>query len=167
MLAPIINKNNFTLKGGYAFNHSNADNNTFTSIKPLNSVVQTTAVGNAVEGYYNPYFTPNNQSIHSLLASVGIKLSGIVNFSSRFNIGVAASADNPNLTLNKNQATFSVNKTYTRQSYTPIDFQNELSIRLSDQVLLSGLYGYTKLLFYTVNQEAIQLKYAFINEKKK
>ncbi|MGI8584614.1 MAG: hypothetical protein ACR2KX_20690, partial [Chitinophagaceae bacterium] len=166
VLAPIINKNNFTLKGGYAFNHSNADKNTFTSIKPLNSVVQTTAVGNPVEGYYNPYFTPNNQSIHSLLASVGIKLSDKVNFSSKLNIGVAASADNPDLTLNKNQTTYSINKTYTRQSYTPVDFQNELLLHLSDQITLSGLYGYTKLLFYTVNQGAIQLKYAFINEKK-
>lgn len=168
LLAPIINKNNFSLKGGYAFNHSNADRNTFTSIKSLNSIIQTTVVGGLVDGYYNPYFTPNNQTIHSLLASVGITLSDKINFTSRLNVGVLASADNPDLILNKNQNNnYSINKVYGKLSYTPIDFQNELFIHLSDQITLSGLYGYSKLLFYTVNQGAIQLKYAFIHEKKK
>ncbi|MDB5222104.1 MAG: hypothetical protein JWN83_771 [Chitinophagaceae bacterium] len=167
LLAPIINKKNFSLKAGYAFNHSNADRNTFTSVKSLNSVIQTTAAGGSVEGYYNPYFTPNNQTIHSLLASVGILLSDKVNFTSRVNIGVSASSDYPDLVLTKTQNIYSINKTYSKQSYTPIDFQNELLIHLSNQVTISGLYGYTKLLFYTVNQGAIQLKYAFINETKK
>ena len=167
LLAPIITKNNFSLKCGYAFNHSNADINTFTSLKSLSSIIQTTPIGGAAQGYYNPYFTPKNQTIHSLLASMGITLSDKINFTSRLNIGVSASADNPGLTLNKNQNTYSVDKTYTKQSYTPVDFQSELVIYLSGKTTLSGLYGYTKLLFYTVNQGSIQLKYAFVNEKKK
>jgi tetratricopeptide (TPR) repeat protein len=167
LLAPIINKKNFSLKAGYAFNHSNADINKFASLKPLSNVVQTTAAGGMVEGYYNPYFTPNNQTIHSLLASLGIELSDKINFTSRLNIGVSASADNPDLILNKNQGNiYSINKVYVKQSYTPIDFQNELAIHLSSRLILTGLYGYTKLLFYTLNQGSIQLKYAFINEKK-
>lgn len=167
LLVPIINKNNFSLKGGYAFNHSNADKNTFASVKPLSTVIQTTANGGDVEGYYNPYFTPNNQTIHSLLGSIGIMLSDKVNFSSRLNIGVSASADNPGLVLNNNQNTYSINKSYTKRSYTPIDFQNELLIHLSSNVMISAVYGYTKLLFYTINRGALQLKYTFINENKK
>lgn len=168
LLIPVIDKNNFKLKTGYAFNYSNADKNTFTASQPLSTLIATTTVGSAVAGYYNPYFTPSKQTVHSLLAAAEIQFSKNVKFTSRASVGVVAHAYNPELILNKNPGNiFSINKTSINQSYTPIDFNNELNIKLSKRISSAVQYGYSRLLFYTINQGSIHLKYAFINDNKK
>lgn len=167
LLAPIISNKTFSLKAGYGFNHSDANVNTYRSKKSISSVIQTTAVGGSIEGYYDPYFTPNNQTIHSILSSVGVKISDKINFTTRANIAVAASADNPALNLQKSQTNnFTISKTYSKLSYTPFDIYNELLLNLSDKFSIVGSYQYSSFLFYKINFGAIQLKYRFINERK-
>lgn len=164
-LAPIVNSKGFTLHAGYGFNHSNADRNTFTSVKSLNAIISSYTI-TPVQGYYNPYFTPKNQTVHSVLVSVKTNLSKSVVFSSRFNLGLSSKADNPYLYLNKTTAgTFFVDKGYSTISYSPVDFYSQLQVNVSSKATISGSYSYFHPLFYKSHQAEIQLKYLFSNEK--
>ena len=161
-LIPIIHKQHFKLKAGYAFSHANADNNTFTSSQPLNTLISTTAPGSIVAGYYNPYFTPNNQTLNSILALVEIHLSKKVSFSLDGKVGVLTSSNNPELVFTRNSGNmFGIDKSYYKQSYTPIEFQSAINIKLSDRLTFISKYEYKKLLFYSINQGTISIKYAF------
>ena len=167
-LAPIVNTKTFNLKGGYAFNHSNADRNTFASVKSLNNVIQTTPMGGMIPGIYDPYFTPRNQIVHSALISAGVMITDKINFSSRLSMGISASADNPYLFLNKDiNNNIVINTDYSKIDFKTSDFQNELSVKISKKIAVSGMYGFSKLLFSSFNRGALQLKYDFINEKRK
>jgi hypothetical protein len=168
LMAPLVDKNSFKLKAGYAFNHSDADKNNFTSTQSIAAIVSGTAPGNAVPGYYYPYFTPSSQTAHSLLASTVIQLSKNVLFTSRASLGIAGKVDNPVLSLSKSPGNiFSIDKSYYQQTYNPIEFNNELSVRLTPHFSSAMIYEYSRLLFYTLNQGSISLKYVFINDKKK
>ncbi|MES2795405.1 MAG: hypothetical protein V4683_05530 [Bacteroidota bacterium] len=167
-LAPILHKKYVKLKGGFVFSYANSVNNTFISINPINQIIGTNTPGDLIKGYYKPYFTPNNQIINSLLVSFEIQLSKRILITSNNNIGVFANADNPQLLFSKNQGnSYSIIKSYYKQSYSPMNFQTEIKIKLSDRLALSGLYEYNRLLFYTLSKSSVGLKYALINEKKK
>ena len=167
LLAPIISNKIISIKAGYGFNYSNANVNTYTPKKSINALIQTTAVGGSVNGYYYPYFTPNNQTIHSILGSIGLRISDRINFTTHANIAVSASADNPSLNLQKSMTNnYSISKTYSKLSYTPFDISNELLLNISEQFSITGSYHYSSFLFYKINFGAIQLKYCFINERK-
>ena len=167
-LLPLFDNKNVSLKAGYAFNYSNADDNVFTPTQSISAIVASTAPGSQVAGYYNPYFSPCKQTVHSMLAYAGLRFSKNVQFTSRASIGFAANALQPTLTFTKNQANnFSVEKTYANQKYTPLEFNNEISISLSDRFTTAIMHEYGSLLFYTVNRGSIHLKYAFLHDKKK
>ena len=166
LLAPLVSRDKFSIKAGYGFNYANADVNNFVPATSLSTTIQNTAVGASVKGIYEPYFTPSNQISHSVLASLSFAFSPKVNFNTRVNIAFSATADNPYLILNKSQNNvFSIDKSYGKFAYTPVDFQNELSVKLSGKLLLSGTYGYSRFLFYTVGQGVLHLRYNFIHAK--
>ncbi|MDP9229842.1 MAG: hypothetical protein M3O67_04100, partial [Bacteroidota bacterium] len=123
-------------------------------------------VNSQVDGVYDPYFTPANQVIHSLLASATIHFSKTVNFTSRVSIGVVAHADNPILLEDRNPVNqYFINKTYSDLKYTPAEFVNDLRFQFSERFFLNADYTYSSLIFYKSHQANIQLKYLFINGK--
>lgn len=168
LLIPLLTQKSFDLKAGYAFSYSNADKNTYVSSKPLSSVVATTALYGQVPGVYDPYFSPNRQFINSLLASVTIKFSAQVQFSARTSIGVYARADNPYIYLDKKPGNaFFINKVYSTEEYTPIEFVSELQVKSNRKFSLNVSYTYNKLLFYSSNLLNLGMKYHFNNDKRK
>lgn len=162
LLAPLLHKTNFSLKAGYGYSYANADKNNFVSVGSLNKIVSSTALHGSVQGVYDPYFTPQNQMIHSVLASIHIGLSKTSSLSSRVNIGFSATADNPELKLEKKANQFYIDKTYIATSYNPITWVSELQVGLSKKFFVSANYTFEHLLFYTNNQGGIQLKYLFL-----
>lgn len=162
-LVPLINTHVFYLKGGYAFSFANAEKNNFMSARPLVEVVNYTSINGAVQGIYDPYFTPQNQFIHSLLASVKILFTKHIQFSSRTGIGVSAKVDNPGLVLEKNPGNqLAINKYYYyKTNYTPVEWASSLDFNLSSNWTVSAQYNYNKLLYYTRHLGGIQVKYQF------
>lgn len=165
LLAPVIHKNDFSFKTGYAFSYADAKQNTF---KPKNSQPIPPVLNTEIEGIYDPYFTPAEQSIHSLLVSLQIPFSKFARFSSNLNIGVAAHASQPSLFVDKNgMGPFFINKKFEPYSYTPVEFSGELQFTLSRNFYINGNYMYQSLIFFKSHTVSIQLKYLFINDKKK
>ena len=167
-LIPLLHRQSFKFKAGYAFSYANADNNAFTLSKPLSTIIAAYKSGNTVPGVYIPYFTPNNQIINSVVTSFDIMFSKNLSFTLNANIGVLAYSNIPELVLTKNQGNnYSIIKSYNKQTFLPGGIQSEIKLKLSDRLTLSGIYEYSRLSFYTINKGSMALKYAFINEKKK
>jgi tetratricopeptide (TPR) repeat protein len=167
LLFPVVNRTAFKLKAGYAFSFANADNNNYVPAKSLNEVAGSASVHSTVQGVYDPYFTQQNQFINALLASMNISFSKQVAFSARVSVGVYAQADNPSLVLERDRSNQTyISKTYNTITYTPVEWVNTLQVKLSQAFSIQALYNYSKLLFYTKNQGALQLKYNFINGSK-
>jgi tetratricopeptide (TPR) repeat protein len=168
LLFPLVSKKSFDLKAGYAFSYSNADKNTYIPSKPMSVIIASTSLYGQVSGVYDPYFSPNRQFINSLLASVTIKFSEQVQFSARTSIGVYARADNPYIYLDKNPGNaFFINKVYSTEQYTPVQFVSELQVNSNRRFSLNVSYTYDKLLFYSSNLLALGMKYHFNNDKRK
>jgi hypothetical protein len=164
LLAPIINKNKISFKLGYSFSYANADNNSF---KPKNPLSFPNIVNTAVEGIYSPYFTPSDQTTHAALAYLKINFSKNVSFTSNINIGVYAHASHPYLYVDKKGSTYFINKNYSDLSYTPMEISSEFQFKLSKSLIMTGNYTYSSLIFFKYNLGGLQLKYLFINDKKK
>ncbi len=167
LLAPLVKQKNFKVQVGYAFSYAHADKNNFVAAAPLSTLINTTPLYGTVSGIFDPYFTPQNQFINLLLASINIGLSKKVQFSSRTNIGVFAQADNPFLMLEKSTGNqqYYINKGYSTLKYTPIEWVSNLQLNLSPKFSVHLNYTYQKFLFYTNNQGGIQLKYNFIHDQ--
>lgn len=164
LLAPIIHKNNFSLKIGYSFSSANADSNSFKPKDPL-SFPQTLYA--EVEGVYSPYFTPADQIIHAALMYLQIPFSKSVVFISNASIGVKATASHPYLFVDKVGSTYFINKAYNDLSYTPAEISFALQCKLSGSLMLTGNYIYSSLIFFKSNTAGLLLKYLFIHDKKK
>lgn len=163
-LAPLIQKNDFSLKAGYSFSYANANQNNF---EPKNQSFPP-VLNTEVDGIYNPYFTPADQTIHSLLGSLHIPFSKFVSFTSRLNIGISAHASQPSLFVDKKgTGPFFINKKFESYSYTPVEFSSELQLNLSQNFFITGNYIYNSLIFFKSHSANILLKYLFINDKRK
>ena len=164
-LIPVIHKNNFSVKTGYAYSYANADKNTFQPKvnQPIPQVLYT-----PMEGIYNPYFTPNDQTVHSLILSLLIPFSKKLVFSGNLNIGVTAHSNNPYLYVDRNgTGPYFINKGFSTLSYTPVEFSGTIEYKLSRNVVINGNYAYNSLIFFKSHAANLQLKYLFINDKKK
>lgn len=163
-LAPLIHSKDYSIKAGYAFSYGNADQNRFTSPESLSTIIRTTPLSTVLPGIYTPYLTPQNQSVHSFLASASLQLAKNVSFSSRLNLGVAASANNPYLTLERQGNQYFILKRYAAIDYSPMSLVTSIQAKLSKKLFASLQYTYEKLFFYSYHQGSIQLKYLFLND---
>jgi len=165
LLAPLVQKNGFSLKAGYAFSYANADRNTF---EPKDSLDGSAVPDSPVEGAYNPYFTPSQQYINAALISFSIPVSKAVTFSTRASLAFSATANQPSLVVSRNgSGPFFVKTNYGTLQYHPVEVYSKLSIRLSKQFYINGNYAYNSLIYFKSNSGNIELKYLFINAKGK
>jgi len=118
---------------------------------------------NGIPGFYNPYFTPEGQVAHSALGSIKISPSKKIHFTSTLNYAFSAKADNPYLYVDAHDSSgLFFNHGFAQVKYTPIAWVNELSIAASKRLYLTANYVYNKLLYYTIHQGSIELKYVFV-----
>jgi hypothetical protein len=162
ILAPIISAKHFSFSARYAFRYADALKSTITSKQSIPEVINNWPPVDGIPGYYDPYFTPENQIAHSALASVIIKPSKRVQFSSRINIAFSAKADNPYLYLDTHDSGLFFNHGFAQTKYTPTSWVNELSIATSDKFYITAIYSYDKLLYYKSQKGSLELKYLFL-----
>jgi hypothetical protein len=167
LLSPLVHNKFFKIKGGYSFSFANSQLNSFTSAKPLPSISSAGNLGYPVAGIYDPYFSPQNQAVHFLLASVQFTLAKGISFSSRGSYGFHATMDNPYLFLATTTSNkYYLQKGYYKETYTPLELYNSIQLQVAHNFIISANYEFSSLLFYTRNQGNIQLKYTFSNVKK-
>jgi tetratricopeptide (TPR) repeat protein len=158
-LGPLIQNKGISLLGGISSSYANSNENTFGISSSPSVLAESYGNNTQVPGIYSPYFTPSNQQVNALLASLKIPFSKGVTFYSHGSIGVFANTSNPNLTLMQTGSEYTVRKTYVDQKYTPIEAEGSLRMALSSKLILNALYRYSSLFFYTNNSGNLQLVY--------
>jgi len=86
---------NFNL--GYGFMMADSKENRFRLADPFQAYVHETEIGTQFPGIFDPYFTPQNQRVHSAIADLSINISPKFKMNLYGNIGIQASIDNPNV----------------------------------------------------------------------
>ncbi|MGI8598263.1 MAG: tetratricopeptide repeat protein [Chitinophagaceae bacterium] len=162
MLLPLLHKGNFSFKGGYGYNYSTSLLNRFILKDSSTSNRNFPLSTKQTEGIYDPYFTPQNQIVHSILASVNIKTSDKFFISLRSSIGVSAKADAPSFTVKEQNNQYSVHKSYSVLAYTPVEAVAEMIFLISPRFTIKSSYTYNSLFFYTSHSGVLGLKYSFI-----
>jgi len=162
LLAPVVSLPHFSFSAGYAFRHADALKSTFTSKESLTEIINNWPPVNGIAGYYDPYFTPENQVAHSALINIKVRPFKKVQFSSGLNIAFSARADNPYLYVDSHDNGLFINSGFAKVSYTPTIWTNELMVAASNKLSIVANYTYDKLLYYKGHRAGIELKYAFL-----
>jgi len=158
ILIPLLNRQHFTLNAGYSFNFSNSKKSTFTIAETSGGQQAFPPVNNKPvqekEGYYDLYFIPLNQEIHSILTSLKIG-SERTNVTAKINAGLFASADAP-----YSETTSTVD--FKNIKYSPFELETAFKLSLHKNLSLSGKYQYQKLFFFEAHTGIIGLTYQFL-----
>jgi tetratricopeptide (TPR) repeat protein len=166
---------------GYAFLAAGSKENRFVLENPDDANLSPTAPGNTYPGVFDPYFTPQKQIVHSLLAKIDLKLGSSVKISFNNNIGVFARIDNPEFVQGGTGGTKPGNpvfppgttqpggiyKVFTPTQYLPLDLKSTISWNLSKKIMLSGEYNYFKTIWFDSHTFSAGLKMNFWNDKKR
>ncbi len=166
ILLPLIEQKFISLKAGYGISFAHAVFNTYSTNRSVDEIASSQPLNSKVDGVYDPYFTPSNQLVNSLLGSAKINISKSVSVHAKGNLGVWAAADNPELRLErKGFSGYTISKTYYRQKYTPIELEAGLQAAFSDRLSMQANLRFNRLFFYARTQAGIHLNYRFIHEK--
>ncbi len=166
VLSPSIGKKNIQAKIGYSFDDTDSENDNFKPVKSLNEVVQDYPNSQNIAGFFNPYFTPNNQKTQNVLLWLLVKPVKHVEIIFTGNYALSAKFDNPVLFLNKdgsNQTVF--DKDFLTQNYKPANYRASIKYDVNKKFSSAINYEYFKSAYYTANTFMLSLNYRLINEK--
>lgn len=164
-LSPAVKASIFSFKVGYAYNYSNAMHSRYASTETIAEIISKYAITTYINGVYSPYFTPNNQQVHSVLATVSVNLSKKLSIGVNSSTGVNATGKNPYLYLIKSGSTDTLGTSFSQTNFTPVKINGNIDYSISKQLGLQLIYTYFKTFFYTSNAINLSLKYSFINGK--
>jgi tetratricopeptide (TPR) repeat protein len=163
-LLPLVQKQAISFHAGYGISFANTTSNRLKPTRTLNDIVNTQPLNSQVEGVYDPYFTPQNQLVNSLLISSRISISKHSSVSVKGSLGVVASADNPVLILEKKNNSYFISRSYYRQQYNPVEFDAALDLYLGKGFSFLPKYNYSHLFFYTRHIGGVSIRYRFTYE---
>jgi len=163
--APPLKLSVFEFRIGYGFNYSTANQNRFTSQKTLQEILTNFDSAAPIKGVYNPYFTPKDQQVHSVLGSVDFRPSKSLLMGISANYGFYATARIPYLYLNTTASGFETG--FLRTAFHPVEASAFAEFRLSEQIHLKLEYKYRKTYYYTSNYAGFGLNINFCNDRKK
>jgi len=166
IFTPPLKVSVFEFRLGYAYAFSTAKENKFVPEKTLSQILTNYDPTAAITGVYSPYFTPDNMSTHSALASILVHPAKMFDLGFNANVGFYATALTPYFFLDKNQsdATF-INKGYATEKFYPMEFSAYALFRITKKISLKADYTYRKTYFYTCNSVGLGLKINFWNGK--
>ncbi len=144
----------FRLAFGYAFNYMDSKEDRFEP-KPGNRFQG--AAGN-VEGVYVPYYTPHNQYANSLLANFSYRFSSYAALYGHASVGVYSQTYAPGYTLSN---TGNYEKTFSYQSYTPLDLGLRFQADISRKAKFSMDYTFLQTYYYSSHNVRLAFSYYF------
>ncbi len=166
-LLPVVKSPSFKVDLGYAFYFADAKSNAYVNDKSLNEITSLYYPGYTITGVYDPYFTPQNQQIHSVLGNLTFLPARSLKFSLKSNTGLYAVMDNPYFFLNYDKGhQLALYKGYHPLKYFPLEIRTAIGWTLSKKIVLEGEYIYRKTIFFNSNSVSAGLKINFWNDKK-
>ncbi len=164
LLAPPLKLASAQLRFGYGFSFTDTEKDRFI----LDNEASDTTIGPTsnfnIVGAYDPYYTPQNNYVHSLLTTLQLKLAKSVTLKVNANIGVYATIDQPYIfspVIVSGKAV--IIKDYYINQYNPYTILSTLSIDLTQKAVLIASHSYEKTAFYSSNNIEIGLKRKFFN----
>jgi hypothetical protein len=181
-LFPVASTTSFQFDLGYAYFRAGSKENRFVLENPDDENITPTGPGNTFPGVFDPYFTPQNQLAHSLLAKIDLKLGSSVSISLNNNIGVFARIDNPEFVQggtggpgpgpgnpifppSPTQPT-GINKVFKPTNYFPLDLTGTIRWEISKKILLTSEYNYFKTIWFDSHTVRAGLKINFWNDNR-
>jgi len=161
ILSPDFGWNMLKFNLGYGYSHSDAILNNFRSVLSLDEILTDYQPGE-IEGIYDPYFTPENQNIHSLIAAISLSVLEKFEFKVKGNVGIYAYADIPYLYLDKDdQNHIFMNKDYSKEMKVPFEIKTTATYHVKGKMAISANYVYNENFFFYNNLFNLSLKYIF------
>jgi tetratricopeptide (TPR) repeat protein len=159
VLAPKINAGRFGFQFGYGYAYSTSAENRFVPEKTLSEIISNWNDSTSVKGIYNPYFTPNDQNVHSVIALINFRAAKSVNISLKINGGVYATAMYPYLYLDQNaDDSLFIDRQYIHRTFHPLDISAGFTWQITNQWDLSAELIYNSTIYYTTKIAGITLR---------
>ena len=166
IFSPLFKKQKLDFQFGYGYNYSNAKQNEFEPKQTLAEIIS--SPGSNIAGIYNPYFTPDDQQIHSVIITADYHPTKKITMGASANYGFYATTQDPYFSLiTQGTSITGVSKSYAQQKFSPVQAGYYILYQLSKKTILKASYQYHQTFFYTNNYVGISLKTSFWNEKKK
>jgi hypothetical protein len=164
--APPIHFKIVDLRLGYGYSYSNSKVDEFVSQQSLAQIIANYNTTQAITGVYDPYFTPQQQQVHSALVSLEIHPARVLNIGLNANVGFYAVTQTPYLYLENNESgTTFIDRGFVRERYVPYELSGFVSWQVSKKVSLQANYAYQSTYFFNSNYASLSCKISFWNEK--
>jgi tetratricopeptide (TPR) repeat protein len=157
----------FRLQLGYGYNYSNSKKSRYGPEKSLPDILSGYDANSKIEGVYNPYFTPNDQQVHSLLLAFTCHPLKWMDLSLNANAGFYATTQVPYLYLDKDATDSTILRTgFAPAGFNPITVRLQALMKLSDVVHLQVDYSFMSTYFYSSHYAGVGLNIRFPHENK-
>jgi hypothetical protein len=157
----------FRLQLGYGYNYSNSKKSRYLPVKSLSEIISGYDANSKIAGIYNPYYTSNDQQVHSLLLAFTCRPLKWMDLSVNANAGFYATTRVPYLYLDKDANDSTILKTgFAPAAFTPFTVRLQVLLKLSEVVHLQVDYSFMSTYFYTSHYAGIGLNIRFPHENK-
>lgn len=190
-LIPIIISNSLHVNIGYSYMMADSKENRFRLAEPVAAKVSETDIGTNFPGIFDPYFTPENQKVHSLITEIALTISPKISWSINANVGVHATIDNPNVIfygasdpyyyspefinpVNPNSLNPSakndlidpadIYRVLIPTEYFPMDLKSTLNWKMTKNLYLKTEYAYQRAVFFDSHLLSLGLNWNLTNE---
>jgi tetratricopeptide (TPR) repeat protein len=162
IFAPAVKTGRFDFHFGYGYNYSTAKESRFTNEEPLSAIISGWEPDVQIAGIYNPYFTPNKQQVHSLLATINFMAARTLNFSLNFNGGFYATTQYPYLFLDQDASdSIFVNRSFEKKSYFPVNVKAGMDWHISKTFEMLAQFIYNSTIYYKTEVMTITIRKRF------
>ena len=145
-------------KAGYAFSYSDAKRSSYVPEAPIESY----PLGSQLPGFYDFYFTPDNQIIHSAVAALKFTISPSLALYASGGYGIYARNNSPLLfSTDDPSGNYTLLRTSYREKFHPYNLGAKLNYKISEKFNLQAYYEYQETSFYKLNKAGVQLFYIF------
>ena len=165
IIAPIEVSDNAQFHLGYSLSYSNAYDSRYSATESASQILSHYP-DLTITGLYQPYFTPRNLWVNSVIAVLHAKLSKKMDLGINADVGYAT-ISNPYLFLSNSTGDVTIKRDYTTAFFKPFNATVTLGYHLNRSWMLTGRYMYKSNYFYSSNFVGISVEKSFLKKKKK
>ncbi len=171
LLSPGIKAGPFTMAAGLGYNYSDSKEDRFLPQSTVEELVASQVYG-SFQGIYNPYYTPEQQHIVSVIAMANVKPWRSARLDMKASYGGYASTNYPFLYIretgsgNGNQENKLIRE-YVRTEFHPLELEMKLNWQCARTWSVDLHYTYFSTIYFTSQMAGIGLKKVFWNGREK
>ncbi|MDP1622411.1 MAG: hypothetical protein Q8M08_08725 [Bacteroidales bacterium] len=162
IFVPAMKTGRFDFHLGYGYNYSTAKESRFASEKTLSDILVNWDLNVPVTGIYNPYFTPKDQQVHSLLTTINFRVSRTLIFSVNVNGGVFATTRYPYLYLDKDASdSVMIMSSFIYKTFFPVTVNAGMNWDISKTLEMLLQFNYNSTIYYSMHTTGITIRKRF------